>query len=71
MAKTDEMYASVTHGCIGFIDLFVFMIESVGTLVKTLKHEVFISTGKVFEDKKRFAAKTLAYPCEVLKKVGE
>ena len=39
--KTNEEYISVTHGCIGFIHSYRFLLSHLDSLVKTLVIEDF------------------------------
>ena len=70
VTETDEKHASITCGCIRFIDSFNFRNESLDTLIRILKDDDVTLTREVFGDSWQFVKKT-AYPYEAFKKFSD
>ena len=66
IAKTNEEFIVVNHGCVRFIDSYRFLSESLDKLVKNLDEDGFKILKKEFPDKWQYLNEKLAYPCEYL-----
>ena len=69
--KTTEEYITVKYGCIGFIDSYRFLSESLDKLVKNLDEDDFKILKKEFPDKWQYLNKKLAYPYEYFNSIKD
>ena len=69
--KTNEEYIAVKYGCIGFIDSYRFLTESLDKLVKNLDEDDFKILKKEFPDKWQYLNKKIAYPYQYFKSIND
>ena len=69
--KTNEENIAVKYGCIGFIDSYRFLSDSLDKLVKNLDEDDFEILKKEFPDKWQFLNKKLAYPYEYFNSIDD
>ena len=69
--KTNEEYNAVKHGCIGFIDSYRFLSESLDKLLKNLDEDDFKILKKEFPDKWQYLNKKLAYPYQYFNNIND
>ena len=58
--KRNEQYISITYGCLGFVDSYRFLQDSLDNLVKTLNEDDFKILKKEFPDNWELLNKKLA-----------